>query len=95
LWCGFSGAYQLGPGLLESVYELVRAYELEQRGLHIVRQRAIPVVYHGAAIEMGFRADVVVDDKLIVESKSAETIAPVHKKQLLTYLRLADKPWGC
>jgi len=84
----------LGPGLLESVYEVVLAYELEQRGLQVVRQQAIPVVYHDTGIEMGFRADLIVEDKVIVEIKSVEAIAPVHKKQLLTHLRLADKRLG-
>jgi GxxExxY protein len=84
----------LGPGLLESVYEVVLAYELEKRGLQVVRQQAIPVVYHDTRIEMGFRADLIVEDKVIVEIKSVEAIAPVHKKQLLTHLRLADKRLG-
>jgi len=84
----------LGPGLLESVYEVVLAYELEQRSLHVVRQQAVPVVYHGTRIEMGFRADLIVEDKVIVEIKSVEAIAAVHKKQLLTHLRLADKRLG-
>ena len=84
----------LGPGLLESVYEVVLAYELEKRALQVVRQQAIPVVYHDTRIEMGFRADLIVEDKVIVEIKSVEAIAPVHKKQLLTHLRLADKRLG-
>jgi GxxExxY protein len=84
----------LGPGLLESVYEVVLAYELEQRSLRTVRQQPIPVIYHGTRIEMGFRADLIVEDKVIVEIKSVEAIAPVHKKQLLTHLRLADKRLG-
>jgi len=84
----------LGPGLLESVYETVLAYELEQRGLHTVRQQPIPVLYQGIRIEMGFRADLIIEDKVIVEIKSVEAIAPVHKKQLLTHLRLADKRLG-
>jgi len=84
----------LGPGLLESVYEVVLAYELEKRGLQVVRQQAIPVVYHDTRIEAGFRADLIVEDKVIVEIKSIEAIAPVHKKQLLTHLRLADKRLG-
>lgn len=84
----------LGPGLLESVYEVVLAYELEQGALQVVRQQAIPVVYHDTRIEMGFRADLIVEDKVIVEIKSVEAIAPVHKKQLLTHLRLADKRLG-
>ena len=85
---------RLGPGLLESVYEVVLAYELESRGLGVVRQQAVPIVYEGTRIEMGFRADLIVEDKVIVEIKSVEAIAPVHKKQLLTHLRLADKRLG-
>lgn len=84
----------LGPGLLESVYEEVLAYELEQRGLRVARQQPVPLVYQGKLIEKGFFADIVVEDKLIVEIKSVESIAPVHKKQLLTHLRLADKRLG-
>ena len=84
----------LGPGLLESVYDTVLAYELGRRGLRTVRQQPIPVVYEEVRIDTGFRADLVVEDKVIVEIKSVEFIAPVHKKQLLTYLRLADKRLG-
>jgi GxxExxY protein len=84
----------LGPGLLESVYETVLAYELETRGLRIVRQQPIPIAYQGTRIEVGFRADLVVEDKVIVEIKSVEALAPIHKKQLLTHLRLAEKRLG-
>lgn len=84
----------LGPGLLESVYQTVLAYELGRRGLRTVSQRPIPVVYENIRIDTGFRADLVVEDKVIVEIKSVELLAPVHKKQLLTYLRLADKRLG-
>jgi GxxExxY protein len=84
----------LGPGLLESVYDTVLAYELGRRGLRTVRQQPIPVVSEEVRIDTGFRADLVVEDKVIVEIKSVELIAPVHKKQLLTYLRLADKRLG-
>lgn len=84
----------LGPGLLESVYEAALAYELEKRGLHIVRQQAIPVVYESVRIHTGFHCDLLVEDRVIVEIKALETIAPVHKKQLLTYLKLADKRLG-
>ena len=86
----------LGPGLLESVYEAALAYELEKRGLRITgtRQQAIPVVYETVHILTGFHADLVVEDKVIVEIKALEIIAPVHKKQLLTYLKLADKRLG-
>ena len=84
----------LGPGLLESVYEVVLAYELEKRGLHTVRQQAVPIVYQGIRIEMGFRADLIIEDQVIVEIKSVDAVAHVHKKQLLTHLRLADKRLG-
>ena len=84
----------LGPGLLESVYDAVLAYELGRRGLRTVRQQPIPVIYENVRIDTGFRADLIVEDKVIVEVKSVEILAPVHKKQLLTYLRLADKRLG-
>src|SRR5437868_8609152 len=70
----------LGPGLLESVYDTVLAYELDRRGLRTVRQQPIPVVYDSVRIDTGFRADLIVEDKVIVEVKSVELLAPVHKK---------------
>jgi GxxExxY protein len=85
---------RLGPGLLESVYESVLAYELEKRGLHVLRQQAISVVYDGLVFDEGFRADLIVEDKVILELKSVEAMLPVHKKQLWTYLRLTDKQLG-
>ena len=84
----------LGPGLLESVYEPAFSYELTKRGLKVLRQVGIPIVYESVRLEEGFRADLIVEDKVIVEIKSVEQIAAVHKKQLLTYLRLADKRLG-
>jgi GxxExxY protein len=84
----------LGPGLLESVYNAVLALELGRRGLRTSQQQSIPVIYENIRIDTGFRADLVVEDKVIVEIKSVDLIAPVHKKQLLTYLRLADKRLG-
>lgn len=84
----------LGPGLLESVYETVLAYELANRRLHVTRQQPIPLIYEDVRMDDGFRADLVVESKVIVEIKSVEVIAPVHKKQLLTYLRVADKRLG-
>ena len=84
----------LGPGLLESVYEAVMAYELRKRNLGVERQRPIPIVYETLQFDEGFRADLVVEDKVIVELKSIETVLPKHKKQLLTYLRLSDKRLG-
>ncbi len=84
----------LGPGLLESVYEVVLAHELERRGLRVERQVPIPVIYEGVHLGEGFRADLVVEGKVIVELKSIEQVAPVHKKQLLTYLRLCGMHLG-
>jgi len=84
----------LGPGLLETVYETILASELEKRGLRFVRQQGIPVVYENLRLDQGFRADLIVEGKVIIEIKSVEEIAMVHKKQLLTYLRLADKRLG-
>ena len=84
----------LGPGLMESVYEIVLAEELHARGLHLVRQQPIPIVYNGRPIGEAFKADLVVEDKVIVEIKSVEAVAPLHKKQLRTYLRLANKRLG-
>ncbi|MEK6755048.1 MAG: GxxExxY protein, partial [Bacteroidota bacterium] len=84
----------LGPGLLESVYEAVLEYELKKRGLKVVRQAPMPVVYESIRLEEGYRTDLIVEGKVIAELKSVEEIAPVHKKQLLTYLRLADKRLG-
>ncbi|MDP3028848.1 MAG: GxxExxY protein [Deltaproteobacteria bacterium] len=91
-------AYQvhrkLGPGLLETVYEVVLAYELKKRGVTVERQVPVAIVYEDVKFDEGFRADLIVEDKVIVELKSVETVSPVHKKQLLTYLRLADKRLG-
>lgn len=85
---------KLGPGLLESVYETILAHEMQKRGLSFARQVAIPVVYEDLHFDEGFRADLIVENKLIIELKSVETLMPVHKKQLLTYLRLSDKRLG-
>jgi GxxExxY protein len=84
----------LGPGLLESVYLNVLAYELAKRGLRVEREMPLPVVWEDVHLEVGFRADLIVEGLVIVELKSIEVAAPVHKKQLLTYLRLADKRVG-
>ncbi len=85
---------RLGPGLLESVYEVIMEYELTKRGLHVVHQRPMPVIYEDVRLKVGFRPDLIVEGKVIIEVKSVEVLAPVHKKQLLTYLRLADKRLG-
>ena len=85
---------ELGPGLLESVYEVVLAYELRKRGLGVERQVAVPIQYEEIRIEEGFRIDLLVQDLVIVELKSVESLQPVHAKTLLTYLRLTKKHLG-
>jgi len=80
----------LGPGLLESVYEVVLAHELRSRGLRVQRQVSVPIRYEDISFEEAFKADLVVEQKVIVEIKSVELAKRVHKKQVLTYLRLAD-----
>ncbi|MGM0574817.1 MAG: GxxExxY protein [Myxococcota bacterium] len=84
----------LGLGLLESVYQAVLAYELERRGLRVDEQVPIPVRYEDLRIDAGFRADLIVERKVIVELKSVERTAPVHKKQTLTYVRLTGLHLG-
>lgn len=84
----------LGPGLLESVYEEVLCYELGKNNLAFYRQRGIPVIYDEVRMELGFRADIIVENKVIIEIKSVEHIAPVHPKQLLTYLRITGLKLG-
>lgn len=84
----------LGPGLLESVYETALAYELRNEGLDVLTQLGVPVIYEGIEMEQGFRMDLLVHHKVIVEIKSVETLLPVHHKQLLTYLKLSDKKLG-
>jgi len=79
---------QLGPGLLESVYEIVLAYELQQRGLGVNRQMPIPIHYQDMTFDEAFRADLLVAEKVIVELKSVEQVSEAHKKQVQTYLRL-------
>lgn len=84
----------LGPGLLESVYERALAYELSTRGRRVVVQKPIPVIYRGQYLEGGFRADLIVDALVLVEVKSTSAIALVHRKQALTYVRLAELRLG-
>ncbi|HKL22478.1 MAG TPA: GxxExxY protein [Tichowtungia sp.] len=91
-------AYQvhstLGPGLFESVYEEALAYELTLNQSKVEQQKPIPIRYRDKFFDRGFIADLIVDDTVVVELKSVEKVAPVHKKQLLTYLRLSDKRLG-
>lgn len=84
----------LGPGLLETVYEVTLARELAKRGLRVERQVAVPIEYGGVRFDEGFRADLIVGVKVIVELKSIESVNPAHKKQLLTYLRLTGMKLG-
>jgi GxxExxY protein len=85
---------KLGPGLLESVYEAVMMHELQKRGLHVESQVAVPVEWDGVRLDLGFRPDLIVEHCVIVELKSLEAVARVHKKVLLAYLRLTDKRLG-
>jgi GxxExxY protein len=85
---------ELGPGLLESVYEVVLSRTLEKRGFSVERQKAIRFEYDGMVFEEGFRTDLLVEGRVVVELKSVEKLAPVHSKQLLTYLRLMNLPVG-
>ena len=92
--CGYQLHRALGPGLLESAYELLLCAELEARGLHYECQLAVPISHRGILIENAFRADILVEHCLLIELKSTEAHAPVHAKQLLTYLRLMKLPLG-
>ena len=85
---------KLGPGLLESGYEVILAHELRKRGLRVQRQLPVPIIWEDIQFEEGYRLDLMVEDKVLVEIKSVGAIEPVHKKQLLTYLRLMDKRLG-
>lgn len=85
---------KLGPGLLESVYEEILFHELINKGLRVERQKGIPVFWDDIKLNLGFRADLIVNSKVIIELKSVEMIAPVHPKQLLTYLKLTDLKLG-
>jgi hypothetical protein len=85
---------EMGPGLLETVYEVVLAYELRRCGLRVERQLPLPTRYKGLRFDEGFRIDLVVEDKVILELKCVERLNNAHKKQVLTYLRLADKRLG-
>ncbi|MGC9194652.1 MAG: GxxExxY protein [Syntrophobacteraceae bacterium] len=92
--CGYRIHTQLGPGLLESVYEVVLARLLVDRGFLIERQKQVPIVFEGLHFAEGFRADLLVENALVIEIKSIEELAPVHSKQLLTYLRLMNLSLG-
>jgi GxxExxY protein len=84
----------VGPGLLESAYEAFVSFELKRSGLEVRSQVGFPVTYEGVRLELGYRVDLLVEDLVIVELKCVEAIVPVHKAQLLSYLRLNGKPLG-
>jgi GxxExxY protein len=85
---------RLGPGLLESAYEICLAFELRQMGLNIEEQRPLPVIYRDVKLDCGYRLDLVVEDSIIVEIKAGDQLAPIHDAQLLSYLRLSGKRVG-
>jgi GxxExxY protein len=84
----------LGPGLLESAYEHCLCYELTKRGIHVVTQVALPIIYDSNKIEAGYRIDMLVENTIIIELKTVERFLPVHEAQLLSYLKLSDKRLG-
>jgi GxxExxY protein len=84
----------LGPGLLESAYEVCLAHELDKSGLNIKRQVSIPVVYDGIRLDAGYQLDLLVEDRIVIELKAVEKLLPIHEAQLLTYLKLANKKLG-
>ena len=85
---------ELGPGLLESTYEACLAYELIERRLIVERQKALPVKYRGVNLDCGYRIDLLVENRVIVELKTVERIEPIHEAQLLSYLKLSNCPVG-
>jgi GxxExxY protein len=92
--CGLRVHQDIGPGLLEAAYEAFLAASLAERGLRVETQKLVPVTYRGAVVRDAFRIDLLVDGRLIIEVKSTERLAPVHSKQVLTYLRLMNLPLG-
>ncbi len=92
--CAMKVHSELGPGLLESAYEACLAHELRKNGLKVETQLALPVHYDGIQIDLGYRLDLVVDDQVVIELKAIENVLPVHKAQLLSYLRLSKRKLG-
>jgi len=92
--CAYKVHSALGPGLLESTYEDCLEYELLQNGLRVIRQKELPVVYGDIILDAGYRIDLLVENEVIIELKSVESIAPLHEAQLLTYLKLSNKKLG-
>jgi len=92
--CAYKVHSELGPGLLESTYEVCLEYELAQKGYEVNRQVALPVIYHEIKLEAGYRIDLMVNNAIIVEIKSVDALAPIHTAQVLTYLKLSNKKLG-
>jgi GxxExxY protein len=92
--CGLRVHRDLGPGMLESAYEAVLAHLLAKRGLSVERQKIIPITYDGLIVDQGFRADIVIENKLLIELKAIERLAPVHARQVTTYLKFMNLPVG-
>jgi GxxExxY protein len=92
--CAYKVHSELGPGLLESTYEVCLEYELLQKGYRVQRQLALPVVYNDVKLDAGYRIDLLVEDEVIIELKSVEAVLPIHEAQLLTYLKLSGKKLG-
>ena len=92
--CAIEVHKRLGPGLLESAYEECLCFELNKAGLKYDRQKAVPVVYKEIKLDCGYRADIIVENDVIVELKAIDTIAPIHEAQILTYLKFANKKIG-
>ena len=92
--CAIKVHRTLGPGLLESTYEVCLVHELKKAGLKVERQVSLPVIYDGIKLDAGYQLDVLVEDAVIVELKSVENLLPIHEAQLLTYLKLANKKLG-
>lgn len=92
--CGFHLYRDTGPGLLESAYEILLFESLKEKGLAVESQKIIPVIFKGRVLEKAFRADLIVEEQILIELKSTERFAPIHAKQVITYLRLMDLPFG-
>ena len=93
--CAIEVHRQLGPGLLESAYRECLCYELRLCGLTVERERGVPLIYKGVRVDIGYRADLIVDERVLVELKCVERLAPIHTTQVITYLRLTGLAWGC
>lgn len=92
--CGFAIHQDLGPGLLESCYEILLAASLARTGLAVERQKMVDIEYNGISVREAFRADLLIERRLIVEVKAVDRLAPIHARQVLTYLKLLDLPLG-